>query len=128
MKSKPMMDFEAALSKALGDTIMASASDAPAVWSGKSTVDQSPKFPAGVAPLRPHIKAPSPCKQPYPISVMSRRCKGERPVPNKTGQSIVSKMVLIGVGDGLCIRAKAMDRNAIRLKNKTVWKNCNPNF
>ncbi|HRK97171.1 MAG TPA: chromosome segregation protein SMC [Alphaproteobacteria bacterium] len=113
--------FEAALSKALGDTIMAStASDAPAVWSGKSTVDQSPEFPAGVAPLRPHIKAPEALQTALSyIGYVEDDTKGEEACSQlKAGQSIVSKDGAYWRWDGLCIRAKAMDRNAIRLKNK----------
>ncbi len=126
---KPVLDeikadegFEAALSKALGDTIMASTeSDAPAVWSGKSnTATDAPSFPDGVQALRPHIKAPDALQVALSyIGFVEDDVQGEAAAPSlKAGQSIVSRGGAYWRWDGLCIRAKAMDRNAIRLKNK----------
>ncbi|HOO49839.1 MAG TPA: chromosome segregation protein SMC, partial [Alphaproteobacteria bacterium] len=112
--------FEAALSKALGDTIMASTeADAPAFWSGSSAVD-IPLFPVGVQALRPHIKAPEALSTALAfIGYVENDEQGESAAPQlKPGQSLVSKEGAYWRWDGLRIRAKAMDRNAIRLKNK----------
>lgn len=113
--------FEAALSKALGDTIMASTeSDAPAVWSGIGSAENSPSFPTGVQPLAPHIKAPEALGLALSyIGFVEDDAQGEAAASQlKPGQSIVSREGAYWRWDGLRIRAKAMDRNAIRLKNK----------
>lgn len=125
---KPVLDeikadegFEAALSKALGDTIMASVeSDAPMVWSGKAAATDAPEFPAGVSALRPHIQAPSALQTALSyIGFVEDDAQGEGAAANlKAGQSIVSRDGSYWRWDGLYIRSKAMDRNAIRLKNK----------
>lgn len=112
--------FETALSKALGDTIMAStAADAPVVWSGKSHIS-APTFPAMVQPLEPHIKAPDALKTALAfIGFVENESDGDTAAPQlQAGQSIVSRDGSYWRWDGLYIRAKAMDRNAIRLKNK----------
>ena len=125
---KPVLDeikadvgFEAALSKALGDTIMASTqSDAPVVWTGKSNSASAPSFPSGVLALRPHIKAPEALQMALSyIGYVENDEDGDAAAPQlSAGQSIVSKNGAYWRWDGLHIRAKAMDRNAIRLKNK----------
>lgn len=125
---KPVLDdikaddgFEAALSKALGDTIMASTqSDAPVVWTGKGNANTAPSFPANVSALRPHIKAPEALQVALSyIGYVENDEDGDAAAPQlSAGQSIVSKNGAYWRWDGLHIRAKAMDRNAIRLKNK----------
>lgn len=125
---KPVLDeikadagFEAALSKALGDTIMASTqADAPVVWTGKSNSVSAPSFPSGVQALRPHIKAPDALQTALSyIGYVENDEDGDAAAPQlSAGQSIVSKNGAYWRWDGLHIRAKAMDRNAIRLKNK----------
>ncbi len=125
---KPVLDdikaddgFEAALSKALGDTIMASTqSDAPVVWTGKGNANSAPSFPANVSALRPHIKAPDALQVALSyIGYVENDEDGDAAAPQlSAGQSIVSKNGAYWRWDGLHIRAKAMDRNAIRLKNK----------
>lgn len=113
--------FEAALSKALGDTIMASTeTDAPMVWSGKAAHVSAPAFPSGVTSLRPHIKAPEALQLALSfIGFVENDAAGEQAAPDlQAGQSIVSRDGSYWRWDGLYIRAKAMDRNAIRLKNK----------
>lgn len=125
---KPVLDdikadagFEAALSKALGDTIMASTqSDAPVVWTGKAAAQNAPSFPSGVMALRPHIKAPDALQLALSyIGYVENDEDGDAAAPHlSAGQSIVSKAGAYWRWDGLHIRAKAMDRNAIRLKNK----------
>lgn len=125
---KPVLDeikadagFEAALSKALGDTIMASTqSDAPVVWTGKSSTASAPSFPQNVTALRPHIQAPAALQTALAyIGYVENDADGDAAAPQlQAGQSIVSKDGAYWRWDGLHIRAKAMDRNAIRLKNK----------
>lgn len=115
--------FEAALSKALGDTIMASTqSDAPVVWTGTAQASSAtaPAFPAGVSPLRPHIQAPDALQVALSyIGYVEQDEDGDTAAPHLlAGQSLVSKNGAYWRWDGLHIRAKAMDRNAIRLKNK----------
>lgn len=113
--------FEAALSKALGDTIMASTqADAPVVWTGKANINAAPSFPSGVQALRPHIKAPDALQTALSyIGYVENDEDGDSAAPQlSAGQSIVSKNGAYWRWDGLHIRAKAMDRNAIRLKNK----------
>jgi chromosome segregation protein len=113
--------FEAALSKALGDTIMASTEpDAPVTWSGQTASVTPPSFPVGVAPLTPHIKAPDALRVALGfIGYVEDESAGEAAAASlQPGQSIVSRDGAYWRWDGLRIRAKAMDRNAIRLKNK----------
>jgi chromosome segregation protein len=113
--------FEAALSKALGDTIMASVqADAPVVWTGQASPAQSPAFPAGVMALKPHIQAPTELSTALSyIGYVEHDEDGDKAMPHlQAGQSIVSKNGAYWRWDGLHIRAKAMDRNAVRLKNK----------
>lgn len=113
--------FEAALSKALGDTIMASTqSDAPVVWTGKAATLSAPSFPSNVQALRPHIKAPEALQLALSyIGYVENDEDGDAAAPQlSAGQSIVSKNGAYWRWDGLHIRAKAMDRNTIRLKNK----------
>ena len=113
--------FEAALSKALGDTIMASTqSDAPVVWTGKGNTATAPSFPSGVMALRPHIKAPEALQIALSyIGYVENDESGDIAASQlSAGQSLVSKNGAYWRWDGLHIRAKAMDRNAVRLKNK----------
>lgn len=113
--------FEAALSKALGDTIMASTqSDAPVVWTGKGNTATAPSFPSGVSALRPHIKAPEALQIALSyIGYVEDDEAGDIAASQlSAGQSLVSKNGAYWRWDGLHIRAKAMDRNAVRLKNK----------
>ena len=113
--------FEAALSKALGDTIMASTeAGAPVIWAGQHAATPAPDLPSGVTALLPHIKAPDAVK--YALSfigyVEDDATGDAKATELKPGQSIVSRDGAYWRWDGLQIRAKAMDRNAIRLKNK----------
>lgn len=113
--------FEAALAKALGDTLMASTeADAPMIWSDKAALVQPPEFPAGVMPLQPHIKAPKALQTALNfIGYVETAEAGDAAAEGlKPGQSIVSRDGAYWRWDGLYIRAKAVDRTAVRLKNK----------
>ncbi len=112
--------FEAALAKALGDTLMASTqSDAPMMWSPRSTIE-APSFPSGVQALLPKIRAPEALKTALSfIGYVETAEEGDAAASQlKAGQSIVSRDGAYWRWDGLTILAKAVDRNAIRLKNK----------
>ena len=87
---------------------------------GKATGADAPALPDGVVGLRPHIKAPAALQTALAyIGFVENDEDGDRAAPQlKAGQSIVSRSGAYWRWDGLQIRAKAMDRNAIRLKNK----------
>lgn len=113
--------FEAALAKALGDTLMAStASDAPMMWSERHANVEVPSFPSGVQALLPKIRAPEALKTALSfIGYVENAEEGDAAATQlKAGQSIVSRDGAYWRWDGLTIRAKAVDRNAVRLKNK----------
>jgi chromosome segregation protein len=113
--------FEAALSKALGDTLMASTqTDAPMTWSDKAASVSAPSFPANVQPLLPHIRAPKELHLALSfIGYVENDQDGEAAATQlQAGQSIVSRDGAYWRWDGLYIRAKAVDRTAVRLKNK----------
>ena len=112
--------FEAALAKALGDTLMASTeSDAPMTWSNRGNVS-APEFPSGVSALLPKIRAPEALHTALSfIGYVENAEDGDAAANDlKPGQSIVSRDGAYWRWDGLTIRAKAVDRNAVRLKNK----------
>ncbi len=113
--------FEAALSKALGDTLMASTeANAPMIWSDKGAAVSAPAFPANVKALLPHIKAPQELHLALSfIGYVENDADGDAAaVQLQPGQSIVSQAGAYWRWDGLYIRAKAVDRTAVRLKNK----------
>ena len=113
--------FEAALAKALGDTLMASTqSDAPMTWSSNHANFEVPSFPANVSALLPKIRAPQELKAALSfIGYVENSEDGDKAATElKPGQSIVSRDGAYWRWDGLTIRAKAVDRNAVRLKNK----------
>ncbi|HEY8191580.1 MAG TPA: chromosome segregation protein SMC, partial [Alphaproteobacteria bacterium] len=111
--------FELALSRALGDTLMASAdSDAPVMWQ-KRDIDV-PSLPAGCAPLTPHIKAPDVMKLALSqIGFVESESEGHSlSTQLKPGQSIVSRDGAYWRWDGLTVRVSASDRHAAQLKHK----------
>lgn len=117
--------FEAALSKALGDTLMASTdSDAPVVWTTNAGSNNAPSFPGNVRAILPHIKAPDALKTALSyIGFVDQESDGHDAARNlQPGQSIVSRDGAYWRWDGLYIKAKAADRHAIRLKNKNRFE------
>lgn len=115
--------FETALSRALGDTLMASTDEgAPIVWADSSSVDVGalPALPAGVMVLEPHVKAPSALKLALSqIGVVENVDQGSDLARQlKVGQSLVSRDGAYWRWDGLQIKAEAADRHAIQLKQK----------
>ncbi len=126
---KPVLDdiqtdegFETALSRALGDTLMASMDDgAPVMWlSGRSDSLTLPTLPRGVQALEPHVKAPAPlCRALSQIGIVEDEVQAdtlwEQLAP---GQSLVSRAGAYWRWDGLHITAEAADRHALQLKQK----------
>lgn len=112
--------FETALSKALGDTLMASLEDgAPVVWKTRSIGDL-PSLPAGVTTLEPHVRAPQQLKLALSqIGVVDSDEQGHAASQFlKPGQSLVSRDGAYWRWDGLYMMATSADRHAIQLKQK----------
>ncbi|MCB9995708.1 MAG: chromosome segregation protein SMC [Rhodospirillales bacterium] len=114
--------FETALSRALGDSLMASTDDsAPAVWQ-KREFDLSalPALPDGVMVLEPHIKAPQPLKLALSqIGFVESEEDGMRLSKElKPGQALVSREGAYWRWDGLYIKTTASDSHAQQLKQK----------
>ena len=111
--------FELALSRALGDTLMASSnSDAPIAWQKRDI--EMPALPAGVEALTPHIKAPDVLKIALSqIGLVNSEAQGnEMAAQLKVGQSLVSREGAFWRWDGLTIRISASDRHAVQLQHK----------
>ncbi|QQG35439.1 MAG: chromosome segregation protein SMC [Micavibrio aeruginosavorus] len=114
--------FETALSRALGDTLMASTDEgAPIVWADSAVdVGTLPALPAGVMVLEPHVKAPAALKLALSqIGVVENVEQGrDLACQLRVGQSLVSRDGAYWRWDGLRIKAEAADRHAIQLKQK----------
>lgn len=122
--------FELALSKALGDSIMASIdTKSPSHWSGQiGNLNKenylenirSFQFAAPVIPLSSHIEAPNALNLALSfIGYVDDDAAGMAAASSlKPGQSLVSRQGTYWRWDGYCVLSTAMDRNAIRLKNK----------
>jgi chromosome segregation protein len=130
---KPILDdiqtekgFETALSRALGDTLMASTDgQAPVIWLERDYNESDfPALPAGVARLEPHIKAPRHLKASLSlIGVVDDSADGARAANAlKPGQSIVSRDGAYWRWDGLHIKPEASDRHALALQQKNRLK------
>ncbi|MEM6781154.1 MAG: AAA family ATPase, partial [Pseudomonadota bacterium] len=119
---QPDKGFETALSKALGDTLMASTDDsAPVTWLERSfDAGELPVLPAGVSILEPHVKAPGALKAALSmIGVVDNADAGhEISKQLKPGQSLVSKGGAYWRWDGLYSKAEAADSHAVRLEQK----------
>ena len=112
--------FETALSKALGDTLMASLDDdAPVIWKKRDVADL-PGLPAGVVALEPHIRAPEQMKLALSqIGVVESDEQGHAASQAlKPGQALVSREGAYWRWDGLYMKASSADRHAIQLKQK----------
>lgn len=123
---EPEQGFETALSRALGDTLMASTdTDAPMVWTDrKINFDDFPALPAQAQRLEAHVKAPSHLKAALTlIGYVENNQLGEECAQDlKPGQSIVSKTGAYWRWDGLHIKAEASDKHAIRLQQTNRLK------
>jgi chromosome segregation protein len=118
--------FETALSRALGDTLMASIDDdAPMVWMERDfNASDFPALPSGAQTLEPHVKAPQHLKAALNfIGVVDNDDAGKVCAKElKPGQSIVSKDGAYWRWDGLHIKASASDRHALQLQQTNRLK------
>ncbi|NCC22290.1 MAG: chromosome segregation protein SMC [Alphaproteobacteria bacterium] len=112
--------FEAALSKALGDSLSGSIdSQAPTAWLGRQ-ISGLPALPEGCVRLADHIRAPAELGAALSqIGIVETEEQGEQLrtalIP---GQSLVTREGAFWRWDGLYIKAAAIDRNAVYLQQK----------
>ena len=129
---EPDKGFETALSRALGDTLMASTDDdAPIVWRERSfAASDFPALPNGAKALEPHIKAPAHLKAALSlIGVVDTEEQGQSTASElKPGQSIVSLDGAYWRWDGLHIKASAADRHAQYLQQINRLKELEDKF
>lgn len=123
---EPELGFETALSRALGDTLMASTdSDAPMVWTERNLdPSQFPALPAQANALEPHVRAPRHLKAALSlIGVVDTEDQGRACADElKPGQSIVSLDGAYWRWDGLHIKSTAADRHALHLQQTNRLK------
>ena len=114
--------FELALSRALGDTLMASTDDAaPVSWRrAPVAADALPALPDGITPLTPHVRTPDVLLPALSqIGLVDREADGDRLAAQlKPGQALVSRDGAYWRWDGLHMRVTASDRNALQLQQK----------
>lgn len=113
--------FEKALSRALGDALLASLDDdAPARWTSRQSLPDLPALPEGVTALLPRIKAPEALHAALSqIGVVEAEQHGHEAVQRlAAGQSLVSTDGFYWRWDGLFIKPEAADRNALHLEYK----------
>lgn len=122
----PQAGFETALSRALGDTLMASTNDeAPMVWMDRDfDISNFPALPSNANALEPHVKAPKHLKAALSLigvvenNDIGRFCAAQL----QPGQSIVSRDGAYWRWDGLHIKANASDRHALFLQQTNRLK------
>lgn len=111
--------FEKALSRALGDSLMASLdSDAPTYW--KSTEVSVDALPDDAQSLLPHIKAPEELHLALSqIGFVENQSEGDALHSSlKAGQSLVSADGYYWRWDGFCVQSHATDRHSVYLEQK----------
>jgi chromosome segregation protein len=125
-KVSPDQGFEKALSRALGDSLMASLDEkASSSWlESKNPWAALPDLPEGSAPLLPHVRAPKALHVALSqIGVVQSREDGEKLWHAlKPGQSLVSAEGTYWRWDGFSIRAEATDRHAQTLEQQNNLK------
>lgn len=118
----PNSGFEKALSRALGDSLMASLDEmASSSWlSPKTERANLPALPAGCEPLLPRVKAPKTLNTALSqIGVVDDDAQGHALWELlQPGQSLVSKDGTYWRWDGYNIKAEATDRHAQHLEQK----------
>ena len=123
---EPEAGFETALSRALGDTLMASTdNDAPMVWTDRDfNASDFPALPSQARALEPHVRAPKNLKAALSlIGFVDSHADGEMAAAQlRPGQSIVSKDGAYWRWDGLHIKASASDRHALQLQQTNRLK------
>lgn len=116
--------FEKALSRALGDSLMASLEEnAPTVWV-KRTIATLPSLPNGAESLLPHIKAPEALHLALSqIGYVGSEEEGRKLVNQlHPGQSLVSAQGTYWRWDGYSVKAEATDRHGLHLEQKNKLK------
>ena len=117
----PQPGFEKALSRALGDTLMASLDqDAPTYWQARTQPDTMPSLPEGAKPLSDVVSAPAELGLALAqIGYVPDEDTGHALVSAlQVGQALVSAQGMYWRWDGLTITADAADRNAAHLEQK----------
>ena len=112
--------FEKALSRALGDSLLASTDDdAPFRWTAVN-VKNLPALPKGVQPILKHVTAIKVLEPALSqIGFVATQSEGERLIDALLpGQSLVSKDGDYWRWDGYMVSAAAADRNATNLEYK----------
>lgn len=127
--SPPVLDqvtvkagFEKALSRALGDSLMASLDDdALSRWTDAGvTYKDLPSLPESVEALLPHVDAPKAlhCALSQ-IGYITDDAAGDKLAKNlKAGQSLVSKDGTYWRWDGYVVKAQAADMHSVHLEQK----------
>ena len=116
----PDSGFEKALSRALGDSLLASLErDANAMWVSVKRKDM-PALPKGCDALLPHVSAPKALEQALSqIGVVEDKNQGEALLEKLApGQSLVSQNGDYWRWDGYCVRSEAKDRHSQHLEQK----------
>lgn len=125
-KVSPDQGFEKALSRALGDSLMASLDEkAKTLWlEHKNPFAALPDLPVGAEPLLPHVKAPKALDAALSqIGVVEDFEAGSKIWENlKPGQALVSKDGNYWRWDGFAIKAEATDRHAQTLEQQNKLK------
>ncbi|MGH1378317.1 MAG: chromosome segregation protein SMC [Alphaproteobacteria bacterium] len=127
-KFSPILDsiitetgFEKALSRALGDSLMASVdSDAPTNWRILEANIELPKLPDGISPLLPHVDAPKELHATLSqIGFVKDKETGDQFSNLLTnGQSLVSEDGYYWRWDGYHVQSHATDRHSLYLEQK----------
>ncbi len=113
--------FERALSRALGDSLMASLDEnAPSSWSGLIDGAVPQELPTGMESLLPHVQAPDELKPSLSqIGFIDDSSLGDALIQNlKVGQSLVAADGTYWRWDGYCVKAHATDHHSIHLEQK----------
>ena len=117
--------FEKALSRALGDSLMASLDEkAQAAWLKPKNKASLPALPKGAEELRPHVKAPQILELALSqIGVVDTTADGDSLWHDlNPGQSLVSKDGTYWRWDGYCVKSAAPDRHAQQLEQQNKLK------
>ena len=117
--------FEKALSRALGDSLMASLEDAaPSTWQKSKVSIDGHTLPKGLECLKDYVEAPAELSLALSqIGYVQNQQDGEKASKTlKVGQSIVSADGYYWRWDGFHVQAHATDRHSIHLEQKNKLK------